>query len=286
MDSFTGLKALRKKIELILQKLNMYQEKMYELSREELLEIMANENLDLSWIASQESVDALRKEVQYLNKIVNGINKNTMRTIGYASDYSYFNYDCKSGFVVLHGINDQPSGDLVIFSTYELSGTKYSTKIGKISSGGNILLSDINSIYVHDGVIFTSEYYSDLRVLLSFKSNTNIDTVHIGKVICNNQKSIDNMFDGCTSLTNVIIESFVLTEVNSSAMYLFRNCSSLSSLDLSNVDLSLVKYATGMFAGCTNLKEILVSRDRWIPASASATDMFKDCGVDHVTYVD
>lgn len=42
MDSFTGLKALRKTIELVLQKLNMYQDKMNEISREELLEIMGN----------------------------------------------------------------------------------------------------------------------------------------------------------------------------------------------------------------------------------------------------
>lgn len=287
LDALVGLSALRKTIELVLQKLNMVQDEMNELSREELLEIMANENLDLSWIASQESVDAIRKEVQNLSKIVNAINKNTMRTIGYSEDYSYFDYECKSGSVLLYNTKNQPSGDLVIFPTYEVSGTKYSTKIGRrYGSNQQILLSNINSIYVQDGVVFSGEYYtSDLDVVLSFKSNTKIDTVHIGKVNCNKQKYWNEIFDGCTSLTNVIIESFALTEVGSTAKYVFRNCRSLSSLDLSNVDLSMVTNATGMFQGCTNLKEILVSRNKWIPASCNTTDMFKDCGVDHVTYV-
>ena len=48
VDKFKGVAALRKTIELVLQKLNMYQETMNEISREELLEIMGNNDLDLS----------------------------------------------------------------------------------------------------------------------------------------------------------------------------------------------------------------------------------------------
>ena len=51
MDAYLGIKSLRRTIELVLQKLNMVQDEMNELSREELIEIMGNNDLDLSWIA-------------------------------------------------------------------------------------------------------------------------------------------------------------------------------------------------------------------------------------------
>ena len=75
MDKFKGVAALRKTIELVLQKLNMYQETMNEISREELLEIMGNNDLDLSWIASQESVDALRSEINNCSEQIIAVRK-------------------------------------------------------------------------------------------------------------------------------------------------------------------------------------------------------------------
>jgi uncharacterized repeat protein (TIGR02543 family) len=66
------------------------------------------------------------------------------------------------------------------------------------------------------------------------------------------------MFRNCSSLTTLDLSNFDTSKVNRMA-YIFANCSSLTSLDLSNFDTNTVSYIDDMFENCTNLKIIATS---------------------------
>lgn len=68
---------------------------------------------------------------------------------------------------------------------------------------------------------------------------------------------------------------------------LFEGCKKLTSLDLTNWNVSKVKYFNSMFSSCSSLGQILVSRDKWVVSStANTTSMFILCKVSSVTYAD
>ena len=99
--------------------------------------------------------------------------------------------------------------------------------------------------------------------------------------------AMSGMFYCCKQLTEIIgLNKFKTTGVELMA-YMFNNCSSLTSLDLTSFDTHNVTEMENMFKNCTNLTEIKVSRSKWvINDNCNTTDMFTGCGVDHVTYVD
>ena len=299
MDSFTGLKALRKKIELILQKLNMYQETMNEISREELLEIMGNNDLDLSWIASQESVDALRMEIDSIKKMVNTINKSTMKTIGTAAELdSIFKGLISGSYMSVYGpVVTDPEGEVTIYSQY-IGGSSNTAYPTKLTSGGTsnryIRLTKCSSLTIQDNVTLPSDTRYDIINEIC-RSNCNLVSVDIGNLIgyiggntlgrfttSNGNLNRYGMFSGCTKLSNVSI-GYMYTQ---NAVGMFDGCESLTSLDLTGLKIDANGEVDEMFYGCTNLKEILVSRSKFPESFKSSTDMFTGCGVDHVTYVD
>lgn len=70
--------------------------------------------------------------------------------------------------------------------------------------------------------------------------------------------SMQSMFSNCSSLTSLDLSNFVTTNVTN--MYnMFSYCSKLTSLDLSNFDTSKVKSMYAMFAQCSGLTSLDVS---------------------------
>ena len=80
------------------------------------------------------------------------------------------------------------------------------------------------------------------------------------------------MFDVCKSLKTIKLPANV-TFNNSgvSFMFMFKECSSLISLDLSGFDTSNVKYMDSMFSSCSNLYNLTLGTD-W--ASNSSISLF------------
>ena len=54
------------------------------------------------------------------------------------------------------------------------------------------------------------------------------------------------MFNGCTNLKYVNIKNNNL-KINEGSQYMFANCKSLISIDLSNLDVSELKYLNNKF---------------------------------------
>jgi len=64
------------------------------------------------------------------------------------------------------------------------------------------------------------------------------------------------MFINCSSLTSLDVSGFDTSSVTNMS-YMFYNCSSLTSLDVSGFDTSSVTAMTSMFQSCTSLTDVI-----------------------------
>ena len=102
-------------------------------------------------------------------------------------------------------------------------------------------------------------------------TNLDLSTFNTQNVI-----TMFNMFGGCSSLTSIDLSSFNTENVE----YLgnmFRECSSLSTLDLSSFTTPKVTNIAAMFYECTNLKTIYVSHSWYTELVTEGTIMFAGC---------
>ena len=109
-----------------------------------------------------------------------------------------------------------------------------------------------------------------------FYSCKNLATIQgIEHLNTENVTSMDAMFYGCSSLTNLDVSGFKTDNVTD--MYgMFYNCSRLTSLDLSGFNMSKIEYSNLMFASCSALKTIYGS-DWNMPAIIDGGYMFTGC---------
>ncbi|MDD6419391.1 MAG: BspA family leucine-rich repeat surface protein, partial [Clostridium sp.] len=123
---------------------------------------------------------------------------------------------------------------------------------------------------------------TDMDAMFSYcESLTSLD---VSKFDTSQVTVMSSMFDYCESLTSLDVRNFDTSKVtNMSGM--FWDCSSLTSLDLSNFDTSKVTNMNYMFKNCNKLTQITVSNKWVIGLSTTITDMFSNCGTDHVTTI-
>ena len=92
-----------------------------------------------------------------------------------------------------------------------------------------------------------------------FSQCTNLTNINnIEKLDTSNVKSMRNMFYGCSSLTELDLNSFDTSNVTN--MYaMFYNCNNLTSLNVSSFNTSNVTSMWGMFYACSKLTKLDVS---------------------------
>lgn len=91
-----------------------------------------------------------------------------------------------------------------------------------------------------------------------------------------NVTNISGMFRQCSSLTAIDVSSFNTAQVTN-MNFLFMGCTSLTTLDLSNFNTASVKSMTQMFDGCSLLENIYVG-DGWnTDAVTVSVNMFRSC---------
>ena len=117
-----------------------------------------------------------------------------------------------------------------------------------------------------------------------FAGCSSLTSLDVSSFDTSNVTNMDGMFGVCSSLTSLDLSSFDTSNVTTMNS-MFTECSSLTSLDLSNFDTSRVTDMNSMFAESLNLSTINVSNKWVIGSSTNVTNMFKNCGTDHVTVV-
>ena len=111
------------------------------------------------------------------------------------------------------------------------------------------------NIFIEDIVVHPI-LFEDKELLPKFiKFTDKADLLTVDKIVCR-LENIDNMFKGCTSLTNVNLDNVILTENVTSMISLFEDCMSLQIIDLTNIDTTNINSFENMFKGCINLSEI------------------------------
>ena len=170
------------------------------------------------------------------------------------------------------------------------------------------MFSECNGLTSLDVSKFNTSKVTDMSNMFSYCNYltdldlTNIDTSNVTNMSsmfenCNSLTSIDvsnfdtsevtnmsSMFDNCHSLTELDVSKLDTSKVtNMSDM--FESCSSLTNLDLRSFDTSKVTDMRWMFFRCNKLTQITVSNKWVIKSGVSTTDMFDNCGTDHVTVI-
>ena len=89
-----------------------------------------------------------------------------------------------------------------------------------------------------------------------------------------NSGDIGSMFNGCTSLISVDLSNLTksITYIN----YLFYNCKSLTSINLTNFDTSKIQEMQYIFFSCSSLKSINLSSFK-TPELLNTKNMFQNC---------
>ena len=125
-----------------------------------------------------------------------------------------------------------------------------------------------------DQVVYLSQNGKDTIVanadcqmmFYGFSSLTSIE--NLSMLDTRNATTMSGMFQGCTSLTNLVLQGFDTSKVTNMA-YMFFECSNLISLDLSRFNTSSVTDMQAMFYGCSNL----ISLDLQSFNTSSVTNM-------------
>ena len=92
-----------------------------------------------------------------------------------------------------------------------------------------------------------------------FENCSKLTKIDISKLDTSTATTITGMFEGCTSLTEIIgLDTIVFTKA-SSLRNVFKDCTSLTSLDLRSWNTSNITEMTNMFNGCENLETLDIS---------------------------
>ena len=117
-----------------------------------------------------------------------------------------------------------------------------------------------------------------------FYQATDLETIIFGEKW--NTSKVTNMAymmqaDGTEmSLTSVVgLEYFDTSNVEDMS-YMFKNCTQLTSLNLSSFDTSKVTNMANMFEDCYSLKTITVSKDKWNISGANTSNWMNDCSAE------
>ena len=106
----------------------------------------------------------------------------------------------------------------------------------------------------------------------------NEEIVEVDTLVLSGHTDLSNMFNGCTNLETInSIDNWETGNVDTMA-YMFRDCTSLTELDLSSFDTANVTNMGYMFAGCTGLQKLNISNFDMINiGDGYAKCMFDSC---------
>ena len=129
-----------------------------------------------------------------------------------------------------------------------------------------------NTLYIQGNGGVTANYDSN-HLFYQFRKLTEIENINL--LDTSNVTNMWYMFRECSSLTSLDVSKFDTSNVtNMSSM--FSECNSLTNLDVSNFNTSKIKNMGYMFSGCSRLTSLDVSNFNTSKVT-SMYDMFEDC---------
>lgn len=107
-----------------------------------------------------------------------------------------------------------------------------------------------------------------------FKNCTKVTSINVSG--CINGSTLKETFSGCTNLTTIIGAKDIFNSKNTTTYRCFYNCSSLTTLDIRDIDVSNVEDMSYMFYGCSALTELNIGS--WNTSKVTRmSEMFSGC---------
>lgn len=168
---------------------------------------------------------------------------------------------------------------------WSLSADTYTLTISPKGSGNNTLSnmphgstdvpwarykSNIKSVVIKDGVKANSAIGG------MFSSCSNLTSVDLSGLDTTITRDMRNMFLGCGKLTTITGLDKISTANVTDMSLMFKDCTSLASVDVSKFNTSKVTRMDGMFQSCTALTSVDVSHFNTANVT-NMTGMFSDC---------
>jgi len=119
------------------------------------------------------------------------------------------------------------------------------------------------TFHVLDGILYVAasdvpQSLTSLNYCFNSTEGHKVTKIKKWAIDTTNVRDMNGMFRNCSGLTSLDVSSFITTNVTDMG-YMFNACSNLTSLDLSSFNTSNVTNMNGMFQGCTNLTSLDVS---------------------------
>ena len=157
---------------------------------------------------------------------------------------------------------------LVISHTYEKAGDYYIKTKMFLGAYGKLVSPDFKS-YMTEVVQFPTNMSN-----IVFQGCSNVTSINVSG--CVNATNIERAFQDCSALTTIVGLKDIFNSNINATYCCFYGCSSLTTLDLSNIDVSNVTNMSNMFQSCTALTEL--NMDNWDTSNLTRMSaMFYDC---------
>ncbi len=132
---------------------------------------------------------------------------------------------------------------------------------------------NLNNIIVLDG--FGSNIVNASKVFYNCRQ---MNAINLGNFSLENVENIESIFEGCENLRVVIGENIATFSNLQTSKKAFKGCSSLVAFSFDIFDTPVLTNTEEMFAGCTNLRTILINENFTGLTTLTNTDnMFLDC---------
>lgn len=145
------------------------------------------------------------------------------------------------------GCSKLESIDLSSFETYNV------TSMSWLFSG----CKNLKQIKLGDG--FNTEKVTGYGLCNIFTRCSSLEVIDLSKFSTSKVLSFEGLFDGCSSLKEIIWGDNFDTHYAEGFRAMFGGCSSIENLDLSWFNMSSSRNLMSMFEGCTNLKTLNIS---------------------------
>ena len=211
------------------------------------------------------------QNVQYMIKMFQGVNSTITSQEGYT-----FTPDQPMTVLDISMFDFSSCVD----ASYMFGYMKYTTNQGLVWPGSKFSLPDlptdrgIQTIILPATPNFSSEVSIDMKYM--FAENYGLQTIeNIVSLGTARASSCQNMFKDCRSLTTVNIP-FTSGTPSASAENMFDGCSSMTFVSLGNWTMSKNKSCKNMFRNCSSLGTVSIPIQAYIPCE-SAENMFDGC---------
>ena len=218
------------------------------------------------WFANDIPQSEENKVFKAKLNIVGSQNTKMMATNGYSGTLWNNKEDTVTKIVFQDSIN-KIDGES---DSWDISSAKNKTVMARLVP--NTDDTTTNTLYIQGNGGVTANYDSN-HLFYQFRKLTEIENINL--LDTSNVTNMWYMFRECSSLTSLDVSKFDTSNVtNMSSM--FSECNSLTNLDVSNFNTSKIKNMGYMFSGCSRLTSLDVSNFNTSKVT-SMYDMFEDC---------